>query len=183
MLYPILRLLKIWDSTDRTIEDWQEEYLCYCRFWNEHYDKGGTPIKLSKNMIMNKLELLTDVDKYLSKKEKIVLYGAGRVSYAFLQYVISRGMIDHIFCIIVSRMSNNPDNVLGIPVCCIDDVDLSEIDGVVISSFERYHAEILESLSKYNIQEVFVTTNILYARLRAQTQSMDADIFNNTQRI
>ena len=140
-------------------------------------------LRMDERMTVHSIVTLNEIDVYISKKKHVMLYGAGRVSYSFLQYLILKALIDHVFCVVVSKMGNNPDSVLGVPVCCIDDVDLTEFDGVIVSSFEGNHGEILANLCKYGIQEVCVTTNILYARLRAQTYSMDADIFNNTQRM
>ncbi|MBQ8261055.1 MAG: hypothetical protein IJZ00_02105 [Lachnospiraceae bacterium] len=129
-------------------------------------------------MIMKDLKELTTV---CETTHEIIVYGAGRVSYALLQYLVKEDFLDKVFCVMVSEKKNNPDNVLGIPVCSVDEVGERKDTLVLVATFENVQEEICEVLKCHNYEEIRCVSNILYAEIRRKCRDFQADVMQNTQ--
>ena len=130
--------------------------------------------------------MLTNLDDVLdifSGTDNVIIFGAGRVGYALLQYIahINNMLLDNVYCIMVSDKKYNPDNILGIPVCQKDAVGAKKDAGVVIATFENAHSSILGELSQYEYRQVHAISNLLYAELRKCSKDLSVDIIQNTQ--
>ena len=133
---------------------------------------------ISDIRILN-MEELEDV---CSNSDEIIIYGAGRVCYALMQYLtMCNEMLDKIFCIMVSNKKNNPDNILGIPVCTRNEVGVREKATVLIATFENAHEAIYNELFIHDYKQVKAIGNIIYAQLRKIGQDFSVDIIQNTQ--
>lgn len=97
-----------------------------------------------KYLIKEKTGLM---DLYTASGE-VVLYGAGRVCHAFLQFLIECGCsLDKISCILVSDKGNNPDHIMEIPVCSVEEYDLNSGCDIIIATFEKVLLPIYHGLS------------------------------------
>lgn len=133
---------------------------------------------------MNELRIMSleELERVCDSSDEIIIYGAGRVCYALLQYLAKhKRMLDKIFCIMVSDKKNNPDNVMGIPVCARTEVGVRDYATVFIATFENAHEAIAFDLCTFNYKQVQAIGNVLYAQLRKMNQDLSVDIIQNTQ--
>lgn len=127
---------------------------------------------------------ITDLDELIyicNDAKEIIIYGAGRVSYAFLQYLANRNVLNKVFCIMVSEKKYNPDNILGVPVCTRMEVGTRKNATLIIATFEKVQEEICASLQNDDYKQVKFLGNIVYAHLRGENQDLSVDIIQNTQ--
>ena len=128
------------------------------------------------------LKCLKDLDKIFEESNEIVIYGAGRVCYALLQYVTRNELwLSKVYCIVVSKKLNNPDSIMGIPVCVFSDVNPRKEVTVIVATFENAHISIVETLECSNYKKVDAVANVLYAELRRENKDFATDIIQNTQ--
>lgn len=130
--------------------------------------------------------MLTNLDEVLDvfdKSEDIIIFGAGRVGYALLQYIahINNKLLDNVYCIMVSDKKYNPDNILGVPVCQKCVVGSRENATVVIATFENAHCSVYSELKEYQYKEILAISNIVYAEFRKYSKDLSVDIIQNTQ--
>lgn len=133
---------------------------------------------------MDKKRLIEKEDyaEAIKDKNAIVIYGAGRIAYAIIQFMnMQRIDLAKIYCLAVTDKHNNPDNIMGIPVCLIDDINPAEIDIVIVAAFEKNHDMIANKLEGLGFGSACMISNILYAKLRKSAGDFDVDILNNTQ--
>lgn len=140
---------------------------------------------LSVDAIMNcNIREKDELKEILLSSNNVVIYGAGAVTYALLQYLIKEKVsIQNIVCIAVTAKKGNPGSVLGIPVCRINEIDYKNIDVVIVSTLEDKHEDIIRMLSNYNVEEIRSVSNWLYACIRREIGNYEADILNNEYRI
>ena len=111
---------------------------------NAIYDTlGWKPTEVCDFIIDSKREL----DTYLWNHSKLVIYGAGKVCDALIDYW-KRMQYDlrGIECIVVTNKDNNPDVIHGIPVCEKDDVEWERVENVLIATFQNAHYSIYSML-------------------------------------
>ena len=110
-------------------------------------------------------ELAALINLYANSHE-IVLYGAGRVCLALIQYLAEQNYnLDKIFCIIVSDKANNPNHLMGIPVCSMEECNLDSASDIIIATFENVQLAIYHRLSLNTSCNIWAVTNYLYALL------------------
>lgn len=113
---------------------------------------------------------LTTLTNLYTNSHEIILYGAGRVCLALIQYLLKQNYsLDKIFCIIVSDKANNPDHLMGIPVCSMEECGLGSASDIIIATFENTQLPIYHRLSLNTSCNIWAVTNYLYALLRQET--------------
>ena len=130
---------------------------------------------------MNELKLIyqkADLCRIL-EKESVVIYGAGMVANVVISYLIRNGYSNHIFCVAVTDKEENPDEILGVPVCSLKDIMAQcRNSKIIISTLEKKHDEIYHVLQQA-FPNVCAVSNILYADLRQENPSFDFEILQN----
>lgn len=123
-------------------------------------------IKFPKEYQLKDLFSLT---KLYENSRNIILYGAGRVCLALLQYFISNGYrIDKISCIAVSDTANNPDNIMKIPVRSTAECNWDSASAIVIATFENVQLPIYHRLSSITACNIWGMTDELYTLLQQE---------------
>lgn len=127
-------------------------------------------------------EIVTTIDdlKEICEEQKtIIIYGAGMVGSLLVQYMLKNGYNDKLFCIAVKSMKNNPDNILGIPVCALKDLgSYKENILFIIGTYENQQTEILSELKIFGCLKTKRISNLLCAALRQQVTDFSAEIYN-----
>lgn len=132
------------------------------------------------DVVEYQIENTAALEDYFQDINEVIIYGAGRVCFALIQYLAERNYdLNKIFCIVVSNKLNNPDNILGIPVCTFKDIDLKKIKEVVIATFENVHFQIYHTLSLSSSCRIKAVTNYLYAEMRRMNHDLSVDILQN----
>lgn len=94
---------------------------------------------------------------------KLMLYGAGRVCHALLQYLKGENYdLSKIVCIVVSDKTYNPDHIMGIPVCSMEEYDMESASDIIIATFENVQIPIYQMLSLSVSCNIWGVTNHLY---------------------
>lgn len=109
---------------------------------------------------------LAALKEIYSNLDKLILYGAGTVCRALLQY-LEKGKfgLNKIFCIIVAEKTCNPDHVMGIPVHSMEECNLKSADGIIIATFENVQFPIYHRLSASVSCNIRTVTDELYTLL------------------
>lgn len=109
---------------------------------------------------------LTALTGIYTNAGKLILYGAGRVCLALLQYLKGENYdLSKIGCIIVSDKSYNPDCILGIPVCAMEEYDMESASDIIIATFENVQIPIYQTLSLIVSCNIWGATDRLYGLL------------------
>lgn len=133
---------------------------------------------------MKTLTLLKEVTELneMCDKSSIVIYGAGGVANALVFYLAKMHYSNKIFCIAVSDKEGQPDEILGIPVCPLEEVCTKQLDvQFIIATLEKTHFDIYEKLIKEKIYDVKAVSNILYANLRQEIPTFEFEILHNVR--
>ena len=86
---------------------------------------------------------------------KILIYGAHLVALECFRFLIYKGKESSITGFAVTNRSGNPEEIEGIKVNDLNDLDEKLIDKtVVIATLEKYHMEIMSQLQQYNFREI-----------------------------
>lgn len=130
------------------------------------------------------MKLLKDIEqlKYIiDSSEGVIIYGAGLVSSVLVCNIMKFGTSygNKIFCIAVEDMSENPDMLLGVPVCLVNEVEKCKYP-VIIATLEKIHESICSILESYNFQDVYGVSNILYAVLRKTNPDFQFEMLQKT---
>lgn len=105
-----------------------------------------------------------------TSSHKIMLYGAGQVCLALIQYLAKQNYnLNKIFCIIVSDKANNPDHLMGIPVCSMEECNPDSASDIIIATLENAHLPIYHKLSPSTSGHIWAVSSYLYALLRQVT--------------
>lgn len=147
----------------------------------ENFDWNEVEVSTFNASIMNSLHELLEIrfpDKYQIKdlvalteiyagSDKLMLYGAGRVCHALLQYLKGENFdLSKIVCIIVSDKAYNPDHIMGIPVCSMEECDMKSASEIVIATLESVQVPIYHMLSLRASCNIWGATNHLYDLLK-----------------
>ena len=118
------------------------------------------------------------IDQLVEKADSqdMIIYGAGKVALILIQYLHQNALSKNLVCVAVTSKVNNPKEILGIPVCGIDELDAYKNAEIIIATLEDKHFKIIEELSKYNFKKYCAVGNTLYAELRRQFPSYEAEI-------
>ncbi|MDD3415218.1 MAG: ATP-grasp fold amidoligase family protein [Lachnospiraceae bacterium] len=133
--------------------------------------------------MVKKIEFDEDIIKMIEKSNNVILYGAGMVTKAILQYVFQNLLDNHIFCIAVSDKRNNPDQVLGVPVCELHELTNYHSSTIIIATLEKNHKEIFDKLISVGFIDIYGITNVCYARIRQLNPEYNLEILQNTENI
>lgn len=71
-------------------------------------------------LLSNRKEL-SDI---LENAEGCIVYGAGLVGTCLIQYLLKEKMAEKIICIGVKSKLGNPSDIMGIPVCELDELKI-----------------------------------------------------------
>lgn len=99
---------------------------------------------------MNRREL---IQKIQDNKE-IIIYGAGRVAKALIRMIKAEDLDSHIMCIAVTDIAANPEELLGIEIKAIWDLDdYINKSLVIIAALEEFQKSIQETLDSLHFKE------------------------------
>lgn len=115
------------------------------------------------------LKNLFSLSKLYENSHGIILYGAGRVCLALLQYFTTNGYrLDKISCIVVSDTANNPNNIMKVPVCFVKECDWDFTGAIIIATFENVQLPIYHWLSSCTTCNIWGMTDELYEVLQQE---------------
>lgn len=122
---------------------------------------------------------IEELNVICKKQESIIIYGAGVVGSLLVQYLLKNGYDNKLFCIAVKSMLDNPDNILGVPICELKDlVDYKENSLFIIGTYENLHAEIIGDLKALGCDKIVRMHNLLCATLRKNGTDFSVEIYN-----
>jgi hypothetical protein len=131
-------------------------------------------------MLTREKELLERVEKH----KEVIVFGAGLCGSALVRYLVEKGYADGIFCVAVSDKNGNPDDLMGIPVCALADIE--ERGGtalVLIAALEGLHAEMRGVLARHGFQNVAALSNLCHAEIRRARPGYGAEIYADMRRM
>lgn len=124
-------------------------------------------------LIKNKKNL----EHILSSHNGCIIYGAGLVGTSFIQYLIKRKMASNLVCIAVKNKENNPSDIMGIPVCKLEELEYyREKYTFLVATLEYLHKEIILELENFGCKKVFAITDLFYATIREEVNDFTPDI-------
>ncbi len=95
------------------------------------------------------------------QENKVIIYGAGYIGRQVLWQYYDFKEEKQLLCFAVTDKSKNPDNVLGIPVYCLDELIEDFQDAlVIVSASKAYQEEMYSYAKKIGFQ------NVQYATLK-----------------
>lgn len=123
---------------------------------------------------------LEEIIKEIQAYDHIIIYGAGLVSCAFVEFALAND-IDITF-IAVSEQSGNPKHILGIPVVKAEQAkEFGASSIVVIATLENLHDSIEMFLQKLGFYNIIRLTNTHYALLRKRNREFSMDVLSELQ--
>ncbi|WMC93866.1 glycosyltransferase family 2 protein [Kineothrix sp. MB12-C1] len=93
-----------------------------------------------------------ECDTLLQKNKEIVIYGAGLVGKKTCQYLKNKGIIPRYF--VVSNKSQNVDNIEGIPIISIQELEHKEDMLIVIGVITDYKDDVKKTLGEYGFDNI-----------------------------
>lgn len=124
---------------------------------------------------LNDLQTLSD----LLVLNNVVICGAGKVAHVLVEYLVRKQLSDKVYCIMVTAKENNPDEILGVPVCTIEDFEMSLNQfHIIIATMEKGHENIFRSIMEKCTSQLTVSavSNILYASMRRENPSFEHEL-------
>lgn len=122
---------------------------------------------------------LEEIIKKIRNYDKIIIYGAGLVSFAFVEYLLSPENDVKITYIAVSNTNGNPKHILGIPVVGAESIkDLKNDSIVIIATMENLHYSIEAWLKEQGFCNILKLTNLHYSLLRKRNREFSIDVFS-----
>lgn len=111
-----------------------------------------------------------------------LLYGAGRSAKAIVRYASKENY--SIDGILVSKMYGNPCDIMGLPVCTMQEYKKNISDKVLIVSVrEALHREIEEEITSLVFKDVFFVTDRLLSKIIYKTADYELDSLEQLGRI
>lgn len=121
-------------------------------------------IKFPDKYLIKDIAALTD---FYTNSHKIILYGAGTVCLTLIQYLVKHNYnLDKILCIAVSDKTNNPDRIMEIPICSVEECDLNSDCEIIIATFENVQLPIYHGLSLITSCNIWAVTDYVYTLLQ-----------------
>ncbi len=128
--------------------------------------------------LLNNIE---QMNKILSENA-CLLYGAGRNAKAIVSYASKENY--SIDGILVSEMYGNPCDIMGVPVCRMQEYKKNISDKVLIVSVrEALHREIEEEITSLILKDVFFVTDKLLSKIIYKTADYELDSLEQLGRI
>lgn len=120
-----------------------------------------------------------DIDDLLINCDGCVVYGAGLVGTCLIQYLIRKKMASKIICIAVKDRGGNPHDILGIPVCGINELGSYKDRYIfLIATMEHLQEAIFADLKEFGCKEIIGISNLYYASIREELNDFTPDILN-----
>lgn len=111
----------------------------------------------------------TTLANLYTNSHKIILYGAGQVCLALIQYLSKQDYnLDKVLCITVANTANNPDHLMGIPVYSMEECNLDSANDIIIATLENAQLPIYHRLSLSTSGHIWSVTDDLYASLKQE---------------
>lgn len=125
------------------------------------------------------IEALSELEEICRKQERIIIYGAGVVGSLLVQYMLKNGHSNKLVCIAVGSMANNLNNILGVPVYELNDLEDYKKDTLfIIGTYEDLQVEIKDKLLSSGCSEVKGISNSLCDVLRRSVIDFSVEIYN-----
>lgn len=97
------------------------------------------------------------------RKKRIIIYGAGMVGQQFWRWLKSVGLADRVLAFAVTYKGDNRDEIDGVPVCEISELDkYNKSSSVIVATLPDYHKEIVNTLNKYTFENIVLYDQVLY---------------------
>lgn len=107
---------------------------------------------------MNSKELIQKIQE----NENIIIYGAGRVARALIRMIKAENLESHIMCIAVTDVAANPEELLGIEIKAIWDLnDYISQSLVIIAALHEFQESIQETLDLLHFKEYLKLDDML----------------------
>lgn len=117
-----------------------------------------------------RIQDIAALEEIYEKNPGLILYGAGQVCNALIQYMQKENYdLNKIACIIVSDTTHNPDYIMGIPVRSMEEYDLNSGSGIIIATLENVQIPIYQRLSSSVSCNIWTVTSNLYALIQGQS--------------
>lgn len=118
-----------------------------------------------------------DLEYVLSNYDGYIVYGAGLVGTSLIQYLIKKRISSKLICIAVKNKENNPPDIMGIPVCKLEELGhYREKYPFLIATLEYLHGEIALELTCFGCEKFFGIGDLFYANIREQVNDFSPDI-------
>ncbi len=125
---------------------------------------------------LKNLQTLDELNEIVDKNT-FIIYDAGKVTTVLLNYLSGVNLLDKVFCIAVTRVHGNPDEIRGIPVCVIDDLlEYTKKADILIAAMEKSQPSIALELKRRGFEHICGMGNLLYSKLRRMETSYESDI-------
>ena len=113
---------------------------------------------------------------------KCLIYGAGRVAKAIMKFASGRKY--KIDGILVSNRQENSFEIMGVPVCSIEDYS-ENLKGksLIIATMENMHCEIEAKITEYNCENYFFISNELFKRILYNIGDFETDNSRKLEKI
>lgn len=131
----------------------------------------GPMYELLNIRVPNKCQIqdIAALEEIYEKLPRLILYGAGQVCHALIQYMKEKNYdLNKIACIIVSDKTHNPNHIMGIPVRSLEEYDLNTGSGILIATLENVQVHIYLELSLCVSCNIWTVTPNLYELLQRQ---------------
>lgn len=126
-----------------------------------------------------RIDKIEELEMACKKEENLILYGAGVVAGLVVQHLLKEGFSEHMFCMAVSFLEGNPDNILGLPVCNLADLSEYKKDSLfLVASYEKIQPEIIRTLSEFGCERIATVSNLLCAVLRKRATDFSVETYN-----
>lgn len=113
---------------------------------------------------------LTALAELYANADKIILYGAGQVCLALIEYLAKHNdNPGKVLCIVVSDKTDNPDYIMEIPVYSMEECDLDPAGEIIIATFENVQLPIYRRLSQNTSGNIWGLSDDLCEVLRSMT--------------
>lgn len=130
-------------------------------------------------MLMSEQELVNQINKH----DRTIIFGAGLCGVSLIKYLGEIGEDKSIFCVGVSDTNRNPSNILGIPVCPMEDLkEYTKNSLVIIAAFENLHEKMMETLTIFGFVNIVTISNVCYAQIRKKNLNLSTDIWSDVRR-
>lgn len=120
---------------------------------------------------------LEEILKKIQNYDNIIIYGAGLVSCAFVEYALANHI--NITCIAVSDQRGNPKHILGIPIVKAESLrELGDDSIVIVATLENLHGSIENILYELGLRNIIKLSNVHYASLRKKNRDFSMDVLS-----
>lgn len=136
---------------------WSREYrFRFSSYKNNTATVGNYPEQILYRLLCEGLEpLIKPTEEQIFELRKarfIILYGAGRAAVDILYFLQKKEI--NVNVIAVSALKDNPDNICGIKVYCIDDLTMYKDAPVIVGVTAKYADTIVDTLKSKGFKSI-----------------------------